>query len=60
MDFWNDNIMFVKPKNEKCGLKKKCQSSVKIKMKNKHHQMKNLLMKCIETFLIYVFLILIF
>jgi hypothetical protein len=35
---------------------KKCQNSVNIKkIKIKHHQMKNLLLKCIETFLIYIF-----
>jgi len=35
---------------------KKCQNSVKIKIKIKikHHQMKNLLVKCIETFYIYI------
>jgi hypothetical protein len=37
---------------------KKCQNNIKIKIKIKHHQMKNLLVKCIETFLIYIFLIL--
>ncbi len=34
---------------------KKCQNSVKNKLKIKHHQMNNLLVKCIETFLMYIF-----
>jgi hypothetical protein len=41
-------------KNEKCGLKKmskKCQN----KNKNKNHQMKNLLVKCIEYIYIYIY-----
>jgi hypothetical protein len=29
---------------------------LKLKLKIKHYQMKNLLMKCIEIFLIYIFL----
>jgi hypothetical protein len=34
-----------------------CQGSVKIKIKKiKHHQMKNLLVKCIETFHIYIYI----
>jgi hypothetical protein len=37
MDFWNDNIMFVTQRNEKCGFKKyvKIVSKLKIKIKIK-------------------------
>jgi len=37
---------------------KKCQSGVKFKKKIKHHQMKNLLVNFIETFIINMHLIL--
>jgi hypothetical protein len=43
-------------KNEKCGLKKYVKVVTKSKIKN--NQMKNLLMKCIETFMIYILLFL--
>jgi len=43
--------------NEKCGIKKYIKVVSKLKLKIKHHQMKNRLMKCIEIFLIYIFLI---
>jgi hypothetical protein len=46
---------FVTYKTWKMWTQKICQSNVKIKIKTKHHQMKNLLVKCIETFLIYMF-----
>jgi hypothetical protein len=36
---------------------KKCQSGVKLKNKIKDHQMNNLLVNFIETFLIYMYLI---
>jgi len=57
MDFWNDNTTFV-AQNEKCGLKKYVKVVSKYKLKNMHHQMKSLLVKCIEIFLIYIFKIL--
>jgi hypothetical protein len=56
MDFWNDNTTFVTHEKWKIWTQKICQSSVKIKLK-KNHQMNNLLLKYIETFLIYIFLI---
>jgi hypothetical protein len=43
-------------KNEKCGLKKYVKVVSKYKFKIKHHQMKNLLLKCIETFQIYIYI----
>jgi hypothetical protein len=44
-------------KNEKCGLKKYVKVVSKLKLKNKAYEMKNLLVKCIETFLAYISLI---
>jgi uncharacterized membrane protein len=49
--------MFVAQKRKKNVDSTKCQSSVKKNYK-KNHQMKNLLLKCIEFFLTYIFLIL--
>jgi hypothetical protein len=34
-----------------------CHSNIKIKNKRKNYQMENLLMKCIETFLIYIYIL---
>jgi hypothetical protein len=53
MDFWNDNTMFVAQMKNVDS--KKSQNIVKKIKKIKHHQMKNLLVKCIENFLIYIY-----
>jgi hypothetical protein len=50
MDFWNDDIVFVIYKKWKMQIKKWSHSSVKNKIN--HHPMKNLRIRCIETFLI--------
>jgi hypothetical protein len=55
MDFWNDDTTFVTQKNENCGLKK--YGKVVSKCFFKNHQMKNLLVKCIETFLVCMYIL---
>jgi hypothetical protein len=47
-------LHLLRRKNGKYG-PKKCQSSVKIKNKNKTSSIENLLLKCIETFLIHIY-----
>jgi len=52
---WTHNGL-LKWQHYVCHIEKICKSSDKIRRKkNKNHQIKNLLVKCIETFLIYVF-----
>jgi hypothetical protein len=46
-------ICLLDKKKWKMWTQKICQNSVKSFLKIKHHQMKNLLLKCIENFLIY-------
>jgi len=53
MDFWNDNTMSITQKKWKMWIQKNVN-----KNKIKNHQMKHLLLKWIETFLIYLILIL--
>jgi len=55
MDFWNDNINFVTQKKWKMWTQKNAKIVFKLKLKNKHYQMKNLLVKCIDIFPIYIF-----
>jgi hypothetical protein len=57
MNFWNDNTTLVTQRKWKMWIQKVNQSSVNINLKIKHNQMKNELVKCIEIFLIYIFLI---
>ncbi len=54
MDFWNDTTTFVKQKKWKMWTQKNAKVIFELKLKNKHYQMKNLSVKCIEIFLIYI------
>jgi hypothetical protein len=42
--------------NENCGLKKYVKVMSKLKKWKKHHQMKKLLVKCIENLYIYIYI----
>jgi len=50
VDFWNDDIMFVTHTKWKMWTQKLCHNNIKIKIG--HHKMNNLIIRCIEIFLI--------
>jgi hypothetical protein len=54
MDFWNNDITFVTQKKWKMWIQKNAKVIFKLKQKTKHYQMKNLLVKCIDIFFIYI------
>jgi len=51
VDFWNDDTKFVTQIKKKKWIKKNVIIIFKLKLKKKpHHQMKNSIITCIETF----------